>query len=71
VDAGNDCGQVAFCFVVLFLAGLFAMTEAKLARRFVAERLLLLDTVTRFPQPPVKGDQIAAVLRYVPGPSSV
>ena len=41
--------QVAFCFVVLFLAGLFAMTEAKLARRpmgFVAERLLLLDTVS-------------------------
>jgi len=62
--------QVAFCFVVLFLAGLFAMTEPKLARRpmgFVAERLLLLDTVTRLPPPPVKWDQSAAVLRNVPG----
>ena len=62
--------QVAFCFVVLFLAGLFAMTEAKLARRsmgFVPERLLLLDTVTRLPQPPVKWDQMAATLRNVPG----
>jgi hypothetical protein len=62
--------QVAFCFVVLFLARLFAMTEAKLARRpmgFVAERLLLLDTVARLPQPPVKWDQMAAVLRNVPG----
>jgi predicted permease len=62
--------QVAFCFVVLFLARLFAMTEAKLARRpmgFVAERLLLLDTVARLPQPPVKWDQMAAVLRNVLG----
>jgi putative ABC transport system permease protein len=62
--------QVAFCFVVLFLAGLFAMTEAKLTRRpmgFVAERLLLLDTTTQAPQPPVKWDQMAARLRNVPG----
>jgi predicted permease len=62
--------QVAFCFVVLFLAGLFAMTEAKLGQRpmgFVAERLLLLDTVTRLPQQPVKWDQMAATLRDVPG----
>jgi len=67
---GMIAAQVAFCFVVLFLAGLFAMTEAKLTRRpmgFVAERLLLLDTTTRVPQPPVKWDQMAATLRNVPG----
>lgn len=66
---GMIAAQVAFCFVVLFLAGLFAMTEAKLMRRpmgFVAERLLLLDTTTRLPQPPVKWDQMAATLRNVP-----
>lgn len=43
--------------MVLFLPGLFAMTEAKLGERpmgFVAERLLLLHTVTRVQQPPVK-----------------
>jgi predicted permease len=67
---GTIAAQVAFCFVVLFLAGLFAMTEAKLGQRpmgFVAERLLLLDTVTRVSQPPVKWDQMAAGLRNVPG----
>jgi predicted permease len=67
---GMIAAQVAFCFVVLFLAELFAMTEAKLGQRrmgFVAERLLLLDTVTRVSQPPVKWDQMAATLRNVPG----
>jgi predicted permease len=67
---GMIAAQVAFCFVVLFLAGLFAMTEAKLGQRpmgFVAERLLLLDTMTRTPQPPMKWDQMAATLRDVPG----
>jgi predicted permease len=67
---GMIAAQVAFCFVVLFLAGLFAMTEAKLGQRplgFVAERLLLLNTVTQVPQPPVKWDQMAATLRNMPG----
>jgi putative ABC transport system permease protein len=65
--------QVAFCFVVLFLAGLFAVTEAKLTRRpmgFAAERLLLLDTVSRAEQPAVKWDQMTAALRNVPGVQS-
>jgi putative ABC transport system permease protein len=65
--------QVAFCFIVLFLAGLFVMTEAKLAQRpmgFVAQRLLLLDTVTKHEQPAVKWDQVAAALRDVPGVQS-
>ena len=62
--------QVAFCFVVLFLAGLFVMTEVKLVGRpmgFVAERLLLLYTVSKQEQPAVKWDQMAAALRNVPG----
>ena len=62
--------QVSFCFVVLFLAGLFVITEAKLAQRpmgFVAERLLLLDTVTKQEQPAVKWDQMTAALRSLPG----
>jgi putative ABC transport system permease protein len=65
--------QVAFCSVVLFLAGLFAVTEAKLARRpmgFRAERLLLLDTVSRAEEPAVKWDQMTAALRNVPGVQS-
>jgi putative ABC transport system permease protein len=65
--------QVAFCFVVLFLAGLFVATEATLAHRpmgFTPERLLLLDTVTKQPQPAVKWDQMAAALRNVPGVQS-
>lgn len=62
--------QVAFCFVVLFLGGLLVVTEAKLAQRpmgFVAERLLLLDTVANAEQPAVKWDQMATALRNVPG----
>jgi predicted permease len=65
--------QVAFCFVVLFLAGLFAMTEATLARRpmgFTAERLLLLDTVSQAEQPAVKWDQMATALHAVRGVQS-
>jgi predicted permease len=65
--------QVAFCFVVLFLAGLFAVTESKLSRRpmgFAAERLLLLDTVSQAEQPAVKWDQMTAALRNVPGVQS-
>lgn len=67
---GMIAAQVAFCFVILFLAGLFAMTETKLAQRqmgFTPERLLLLNTVTRVPQAPVKWDQMTASLRDVPG----
>jgi len=62
--------QVTFCFVVLFVAGLFAVTMTKLLQRplgFAAERLLLLDTVTNTEQPAVKWDQMAAALGNVPG----
>ena len=42
--------QVAFCFMVLFVAGLFEATFDRLSHRptgFLAERLLTLDTVTQ------------------------
>ncbi len=67
---GMIAAQVAFCFVVLFVAGLFATTFEKLLHQpmgFDTQRLLLLDTLTHTAQPPVKWDQMAAALRNVPG----
>jgi predicted permease len=62
--------QVAFCFLVLFVAGLFGATFARLASRptgFSTERILALDTVTRHGQAPVYWNQVAEYLRTVPG----
>jgi predicted permease len=62
--------QVAFCFLVLFVAGLFVATFDQLSNQptgFSAERLLTLDTVTERRQPPVFWDQVAEHLRTVPG----
>ncbi len=45
--------QVAFCFLVLFVAGLFVATFERLSHRpigFSPERILLLDTVTAHAQ---------------------
>ncbi len=47
--------QVAFCFLVLFVAGLFVATFERLSNQptgFSANRLLVLDTVAKVPQPP-------------------
>jgi len=66
--------QVAFCFVVLFIAGLFAATFERLSHRpigFSAERLLTLDTVAQRSQPPVFWGQLADHLRAVPGVEAV
>jgi predicted permease len=66
--------QAAFCFVVLFLAGLFAATFDRLSNEptgFSAERLLALDTVAARPQRPVYWEQVAAHLRGMPGVESV
>ena len=66
--------QVAFCFLVLFVAGLFAATFERLSNRplgFVADRLLTLDTVAQRDEPPVFWDQVADHLRRVPGVESV
>jgi predicted permease len=66
--------QVAFCFLVLFVAGLFAATFDRLSHRptgFLAERLLTVDTVARNPVAPVFWEQVADRLRITPGVESV
>jgi predicted permease len=66
--------QVAFCFLVLFAAGLFAATFDRLSKRpmgFSAERLLTLDTVAQRAQSPILWDQVAEHLRNVPGVEKV
>jgi len=66
--------QVAFCFLVLFVAGLFVATFERLSNQptgFSAERLLNLDTVTRGAQPPVFWNQVAQHLRSLPGVEAV
>jgi putative ABC transport system permease protein len=62
--------QVAFCFLVLFVSGLFVSTFQNLSRQplgFSADRLLVLDTVTRAPVPSLAWLQLADQLRSVPG----
>ncbi|MCU1272805.1 MAG: hypothetical protein JWO48_236 [Bryobacterales bacterium] len=66
--------QVAFCFLVLFVAGLFAATFDRLSHRptgYSAALLLNLDTVAARPQSPVFWDQVAEHLRSVPGVEKV
>ncbi len=66
--------QVAFCFLVIFVAGLFASTFQRLSHRplgFSTERLLMLDTATSGAQSPVYWEQVAQHLRSVPGVEKV
>jgi predicted permease len=66
--------QVAFCFVVLFVAGLFAATFDHLSHfplGFSAERLLTVETVAPSEQPKAFWDETADRLRAVPGVESV
>jgi putative ABC transport system permease protein len=62
--------QISFCFLVLFVAGLFVATFDRLAHQpngFSAERILTLETVTAGRQPPVFWEQVADHLRGVRG----
>jgi putative ABC transport system permease protein len=64
--------QVAFCFLVLFVAGLFVATFQRLSAQptgFSTERLLVLETETtgRPAQPQIYWDQVADRLRAMPG----
>ncbi|MGC2768155.1 MAG: ADOP family duplicated permease [Candidatus Acidiferrum sp.] len=62
--------QVAFCCLVLFVAGLFVATFERLSHQptgFSNDRLLVLSTVTRDPVFPVTWLQVADQLRSVPG----
>jgi putative ABC transport system permease protein len=66
--------QVAFCFLVLFVAGLFVTTFKRLSQvptGFSADRLLVLDTVAKQPQPLEFWEQIAAHVRSVGGVETV
>ena len=66
--------QVAFCFLVLFVGGLFIATFQRLANLpagFTAEGLLTLDTVAKSRQPTLLWNQVAQHLRTVPGVDSV
>jgi len=59
---------------VLFVAGLFVATFERLSHQptgFSSERLLVVDTVARRPQPPALWDQVAEHLRAMPGIESV
>jgi predicted permease len=66
--------QVAFCFLVLFVAGLFVATFQRLSHQFTGfstDRLLIVDTVAKTPQPTEFWDQVADHLRSVQGVETV
>jgi len=66
--------QAAFCFVVLFIAGLFVVSFKRLSEQplgFSPEGILALETVARPAQLPVYWGQVAARLRQVPGVEQV
>ena len=66
--------QVAFCFLVLFVAGLFVTTFKRLSYQptgFSADQVLVLDTVARNPQPMEFWDQAVEHLRSLPGVDTV
>jgi predicted permease len=65
--------QAAFCFLVLFVAGLFTATLQRLTNQptgFAAEHVLTLDTVTARPQPLPAWEQVLDRVRAVPGVQS-
>ncbi|HEY6181798.1 MAG TPA: ABC transporter permease [Terriglobales bacterium] len=66
--------QVAFCFLVIFVAGLFVTSFQRLSQKptgFSADHLLVLDTRARSPQPGIYWDQVADQLRTLPGVKNV
>jgi len=66
--------QVAFCFLILFDAGLFVVTFDRLSNRsmgFPADRLLVLNVVLSRPRTAVVWDEVANRLRGVPGVENV
>ncbi len=66
--------QAAFCFLVLFVAGLFAVTFTRLSHQSMgisSERVLNLDAVTPRHESAVLWEQVAERLRSVPGVESV
>ncbi|MCW5966609.1 MAG: ABC transporter permease, partial [Bryobacterales bacterium] len=71
---GMIAAQVAFCFLVHFVAGLFVSTFDRLSKEptgFSAERLLVLDVATKAAQQPAAWDQVIDRVRQVTGVESV
>jgi predicted permease len=71
---GLIAAQVAFCFVVHLVAGLFVATFERLSNQptgFSADRILNVETLTQRPQAPVFWDQVGEHLRTVPGVEKV
>jgi predicted permease len=66
--------QVAFCFLVHFVAGLFVASFDRMANQptgFTSDRLLVLDAVAKGPQPHAHWDQVLERLRSATGVESV
>jgi putative ABC transport system permease protein len=66
--------QVAFCFLVLFVAGMFVVTFQRLSNQptgFSADRIVTLDVVAQSPQPVALWDQATEHLREVSGVEAV
>jgi predicted permease len=66
--------QTTFCFLVLFVAGLFVATFQRLSNRptgFSADRVLTVETVSNRPQRMIYWDQVMEHLRELPGVESV
>jgi putative ABC transport system permease protein len=66
--------QVAFCFLVLFVGSLLVATFKRLSHQptgFSADRVLVLDTVAKNPQPPAYWDQVVEHLREMRGVEAV
>jgi predicted permease len=66
--------QIAFCFVVHFVAGLFVASFDRLSSQptgFSSERILNLESSSRRPQPLVSWQQVADRLRAMPGVEKV
>jgi predicted permease len=66
--------QVAFCFLALFVSGLFVTSFERLAHRplgFSSDRLLLLETVAQNPRPPAVWDQMAENISGIHGVEKV
>jgi len=66
--------QVAFCFVVLFVSGLFTATFTRLMQRplgFAAQGVVVIDTTATHSMPATAWDQTAEMLRSAPGVEQV
>jgi predicted permease len=74
VMQGMITAQVAFCFLVLFVAGLFVATFRTLSNQplgFSPDHLLVLQTTSRSPQPQIYWSQVADQLGAMPGVEQV